>query len=211
MFGKWILPVVAVVSMVAFMGCEPPNAGTKDSAAGQSSGGVKVGQPAPAFTLEDQNGKKVSLSDYAGKVVVLEWFNKDCPFVAKHYKTGHMNGLATKYAANGVVWLAINSSDAITNDLNKAAAAEWKIDRPILNDANGTAGNAYGAVTTPAMYIINTDGKVVYEGAIDNRADTETESLSVAKNYVVQALDEVLAGKPVSEPFTKSYGCGIKY
>jgi peroxiredoxin len=172
---------------------------------------AKVGEPAPSFTLQDQTGKTVSLSDFVGKVVVLEWFNDQCPFVQKHYKTGAMNNLAAKYGKEGVVWLAVNSSNFTTNDKNAAVAKDWNIDRPILNDASGATGKAYGAKTTPGMYVIGKDGKLLYAGAIDSIDDDETSSLSKATNYVGKALDEILADKPVTTPETKSYGCSVKY
>lgn len=173
--------------------------------------GVQIGETAPAFSLEDQNGKSVSLADYSGKIVVLEWFNENCPFVQKHYNGGHMNALAKRYADKDVVWLAINSTQSANNQSNRTAAEKWKIDRPILNDSAGKVGKAYGAKSTPGMFVIGKEGKVIYEGAIDDKADTNAESLATAKNYVAQALDEILAGKRVSEPFTNSYGCSIKY
>src|SRR5690242_14893400 len=114
-----------------------------------------VGQPAPQFTLQDQNGKSISLADQMGKIVVLEWFNEDCPVVQRHYQADTMNKLATKYADKGVVWFAVNSTKDKTNDTNKAAAANWKMDRPILNDSDGTVGHAYGATNTPHMFIID--------------------------------------------------------
>jgi len=170
-----------------------------------------IGQAAPAFSLSDQNGKTVSLSDYAGKIVVLEWFNNECPFVVKHYSTGHMNALATKYSASDVVWLAINSSKSTTNERNLAVAGEWKIDRSILNDATGEVGHAYGAKTTPHMYIVDKTGKLAYMGAIDSVKSTEAGDIDGAQNYVASALDELLAGKAVSTPETASYGCSVKY
>jgi peroxiredoxin len=179
--------------------------------ASQSRAEAKVGEAAPSFSLQDQDGKTVSLSDFAGKIVVLEWFNDECPFVQKHYKTGAMNATAEKYKADGVVWLAINSSHFTTNDKNKEIAGKWNIARPILNDASGTTGKAYNAKTTPGMYVIGKDGKLAYSGAIDSNDDSDTESLSGATNYVAKALDEMLADKPVSTPETKSYGCSVKY
>ncbi|HEV7300981.1 MAG TPA: thioredoxin family protein [Tepidisphaeraceae bacterium] len=172
---------------------------------------VKVGDMAPSFTLEDQNGKTHSLSDYAGKVVVLEWFNDECPYVQKHYKEGHMNALAKQYEGKEVVWLAVNSSNFTANDKNKSIAEKWSIDRPILNDASGATGKAYGAKTTPDMFVIGTDGKVLYKGAIDNNSDSETSSIASAENHVAKALDEVLADKPVTKAETKPYGCSVKY
>lgn len=170
-----------------------------------------VGSPAPGFSLQDQDGNTVSLESLKGKIVVLEWFNNQCPFVQKFYTTGAMNRLAREYGGKGVVWLAVNSTKQKTGADNKAVAGEWKIDRPILNDSTGTTGHAYGAKTTPGMYIINAEGTLVYSGAIDDRESTETADLAGAKNYVRAALDELLAGKPVTISSTKSYGCSVKY
>ncbi|MBV8781340.1 MAG: thioredoxin family protein [Phycisphaerae bacterium] len=171
---------------------------------------MTVGQTAPAFTLTDQNGKSVSLSDYAGKLVVLEWFNDGCPFVQRHYNDGDMNATAKAYAAKGVVWLAINSTHSASASSDKSIADKWSIDRPILSDTNGTVGHAYGATNTPEIFVIGKDGKIDYFGAIDNNPQGD-KSASEVTNYVARALDEVLAGKPVSEPQTKPYGCSVKY
>ena len=172
---------------------------------------AKVGEAAPSFSLQDQNGKTVSLEDFKGKVVVLEWFNDECPFVVKHYKTGNMNSVASKYAGKDVVWIAINSTKTTTNEKNKEIAGKWSIDRPILNDADGTTGKAYDAKTTPDMFVIGKDGKLLYKGAIDSVKDTETDSIAGATNYVAKALDEILADTAVSQPETKPYGCSVKY
>lgn len=170
-----------------------------------------VGQPAPQFALQDQSGKTVNLSDYAGKVVVLEWFNNECPFVQKFYENGKMNELAKTYADQGVVWLAINSGHNTTNESNAKIASQWNIDRPILNDSAGTVGHAYGATNTPHMYVIDAQGNLVYMGAIDSIASANPADIEKAENYVVKALDEVLAGTSVTTPQTKAYGCSVKY
>jgi alkyl hydroperoxide reductase subunit AhpC len=174
------------------------------------------GQPAPAFTVTDLSGKPVRLDDYKGKTVVLEWINFGCPFVMKHYNSGNMQALQKKYA-NDVVWLAVNSTNRNHSDwadpgpLNAqlkqlgAAPARYLVDEP------GTVGQAYGAKTTPHMYIIDPTGKVVYNGAIDDKRSTNPADVKSSKNYVVAALDELKAGKPVSTPSTAPYGCTIKY
>jgi peroxiredoxin len=169
---------------------------------------VRPGQQAPAFTLQDQNGKQVSLADYAGKTVVLEWFNAQCPFVQRHYKEGTMQSLATKYAGDNVVWLAINSTSNATPAQDKKWVDRHNLSYPILGDSKGQVGQAYGAKTTPHMFIIDKSGKVVYDGAIDNDPDGDNAS---RVNYVQKALDETLAGSSVSTPETKPYGCGVKY
>lgn len=171
--------------------------------------GVAVGQAAPDFTLTDTAGKSVSLSDYAGEVVVLEWLNPDCPYVKRHYKAGTMKRLATTYGAEGVVWLTINT----TNYMDAAANAEFKaandLPYPILVDQSGEVGHLYGAATTPHMYIIDGDGKLVYVGAIDD--DPRGDRGDGATNYVAAALDEVLAGNSVTTAETRPYGCSVKY
>jgi peroxiredoxin len=175
-----------------------------------------VGQAAPAFAVTDLAGKPVSLSDYKGKTVVLEWNNFGCPFVQKHYRSGNMQALQKKYG-NDVVWLAVNSTNKDSSDwtaapkLTKqlqdfgAAPTRYLVDEP------GTVGMAYGAKVTPHMYIIDPAGKVVYNGAIDDKRSTSLEDVKIAKNYVAAALDEIKAGKPVSVASTNPYGCTVKY
>jgi peroxiredoxin len=170
---------------------------------------AKLGAKAPVFTLKDQTGKPVSLSDFAGKIVVLEWFNDGCPFVQKHYKSGSMNSTAARYGDKDVVWLAINSTDSASVETNAKVAQEWKIDRPILDDSAGTVGHLYGATNTPHMFIVDKDGKLVYSGAIDS--DSSRKLSADATNYVANALDELLQGKPISQNETKPYGCTVKY
>jgi len=174
------------------------------------------GQPAPGFTLTDLAGKPVNLADYKGKTVVLEWHNFGCPFVQKHYKSGNMQALQKKYG-NDVVWLAVNSTnaghqdymkpDALTKTLTDFGAAPAKY----LMDEPGKVGLAYGAKTTPHMYIIDGTGKVVYNGAIDDNRSANPADVKGAKNFVAAALDEMKAGKPVSTSSTSPYGCTIKY
>lgn len=175
-----------------------------------------AGQSAPAFTVNDLSGKAVNLADYKGRTVVLEWHNFGCPFVQKHYRSGNMQSLQKKYA-NDVVWLAVNSTRRSSSDYTEpaelakqlndfgAAQAKYLVDEP------GSVGMAYGAKTTPHMYIIDPAGKVVYNGAIDDKRSTRLEDVKTAKNYVVAALEEMKAGKPVSTPSTTPYGCTVKY
>jgi len=199
---KYLLSTLALAAMLAFS-----FAGDKE----KGMAGPKPGDAAPSFALQDQNGQTVTLDQLKGKVVVLEWFNNECPFVQKFYKGGHMNQWASSYMGKDVVWLAINTTSGKTNADNKAIATEWKIDRPILNDSTGEVGHAYGSKNTPTMYIIDKEGKIAYRGAIDNKSVPDTGAISGATNYVAKALDEILAGKPVSEPMTKAYGCSVKY
>jgi peroxiredoxin len=177
--------------------------------AAEPASSAKIGAPAPQFTLDSQDGKPVSLTDYAGKIVVLEWFNDGCPIVQRHYKAGDMNAAANEYAPKGVIWLAINSTRDTDDAHNKEAASKMAIDRPILNDATGLVGHQYGATNTPNMFVIGKDGTLAYMGAIDN--DPNGDMTSGKINYVTQALDQVLAGQSVSTPQTKPYGCSVKY
>lgn len=171
--------------------------------------GVSVGDAAPNFTLADTAGKAVSLSDFEGKIVVLEWLNPDCPFVKRHYKAGTMKGLAAEYADDGVVWLTINSTDYMDAAANAKFKADNKLPYTILVDQSGEVGHLYGAVTTPHMYIIDAGGTLVYIGAIDD--DPRGNKGESAVNYVAAALDEVVAGQAVATAETKPYGCSVKY
>ena len=176
-----------------------------------------VGQAAPAFSATDSSGKTVSLSDYKGKFVVLEWLNHGCPFVRKHYESGNMQKLQATYTAKGVVWLSVASSAEgkegyMTAEQSKTAYEEkHSVATDVILDADGKVGKAFGARTTPHMFIIGPDAKVIYAGAIDDNDSTRASAISGAKNYIAQALDEALAGKTVSEPSTEPYGCSVKY
>jgi peroxiredoxin len=185
----------------------------KNKDEGKKGETAKVGEAAPAFTLKDLDGKAHNLSDFRGKTVVLEWFNPECPFVVKHHKTNKTFAeLYENYQSKDVVFLAINSGAAGKQgngvELNKKMKDEWKIQYPILVDEDGKVGRAFGAKTTPHMFVIDKDGKLVYAGAIDNNRD---RSKAGDKNYVKNALDAVLAGKPVEESSTQPYGCSVKY
>jgi peroxiredoxin len=175
-----------------------------------------AGQPAPAFTATDLAGKPVNLADYKGKTVVLEWHNFGCPFVQKHYRSGNMQALQKKYG-NDVVWLAVNSTHKSSSDYTEPAKLTTQLQgfnaapAKYLMDEPGTVGLAYGAKTTPHMYIIDPSGKVVYNGAIDDKRSPNVEDVKTAKNYVVAALDEMKAGKPVTVASTAPYGCSVKY
>lgn len=164
---------------------------------------------APEFELKDSEGKEVKLSDYKGKVVVLEWLNPECPFVKRHYKDGTFKKLSEKYAGKGVQWLAIDSSAHHDADTIRHSKAELGIGYPVLADGTGEVGKLYGAKTTPHMFVVDASGKLAYEGAIDD--DKSGENAGSRVNYVEKALDELLAGKPVSSPQTQPYGCSVKY
>ncbi len=177
-----------------------------------------VGEKAPDFTLTDTNGQSHSLSDFAGKIVVLEWLNHGCPFVQKLYPEGGdgiMPALQNKYTQQGVIWLSINSTnpdhkDFLTNEqANEKSEKTGASPTAVLVDAEGEVGKAYGAKTTPHMFIINQDGILVYAGAIDNNPTPQVKGDE--ENFVAAALDELLAGKPVTNSATRAYGCSVKY
>ena len=175
-----------------------------------------VGKPAPDFTVTDLAGKPVRLADYKGKTVVLEWHNFGCPFVQKHYRSGNMQALQKKYGKD-VVWLAVNSTNKSASDWMEPGPLTAELKRfeaqpaAYLVDEPGKMGMAYGAKTTPHMYIIDPAGTVVYNGAIDDKRSTDVADVKTAKNYVVAALDELKAGKAVSTATTAPYGCTVKY
>jgi len=170
--------------------------------------GVAVGSKAPDFTLKDQSGHEVALSSSDGSIRVLEWVNPDCPFVQRHYAAGTMKKLAEHYAGDGVVWLAINSTSTMAAAGSVVFRDSHDLPYPVLIDRDGTVGHLYGAATTPHMFVIDGNGTVVYEGAID---DDPRGTEEAPTNYVAAALDSLLAGKPVAIPETKPYGCSVKY
>ncbi|MEO7435318.1 MAG: thioredoxin family protein [Candidatus Binatia bacterium] len=177
----------------------------------------KVGQPAPDFSATDLNGKTRSLSEFKGKYVVLEWHNQSCPFVKKHYESGNMQKLQKDLTAKGAVWLSIISSAEgaqgfVTPEQEKAYLAEKKATpTDVLFDPEGKVGHAYGAKTTPHMFVIDDKGMLVYAGAIDDNPSSDAADAATAKNFVRAAYDEASAGKPVSTASTAPYGCGVKY
>jgi peroxiredoxin len=200
---KTSLLVLAVSSVVAttLLADAPPAPGTA----------------APDFSLKDSKGKTHSVSEYKGKYVVLEWFNPECPFVKKHYDSGNMQKLQQEYTGKGVVWLSIDSSSpgaegSLSPEQAEKTIDSWKTRQTaLLLDPDGKAGHAYGARNTPDMVIVNPDGKVIYAGAIDSIKSTHATDIPKSTNYVKSALDEAMAGKPVSNPTTQPYGCGVKY
>ena len=176
-----------------------------------------VGSAAPDFSAPDSKGKSQSLSQYKGKFVVLEWFNPECPFVKKHYGSGNMQKLQEEYTGKGVVWLSVDSSAPgaegnVTAEQGEKIITGWKGHQTALVlDPDGKIGRAYGAKNTPHMFVINPEGKVVYEGAIDSKRTPNPADIASSTNYVKQALDEALAGKAVTTADTKPYGCSVKY
>lgn len=177
----------------------------------------RVGTVAPAFSVVDAKGKTQSLADYKGKYVVLEWFNPECPFVKKHYGSGNMQKLQQEAATHGVTWLTIDSSAAgkegnLTPDAANAKNAEWKMaSTAFLLDQDGKVGQAYGAKNTPHMFVINPEGKLIYEGAIDDKPTANPADIAGATNYVRAAITDAMANRPVANPTTKPYGCSVKY
>lgn len=198
---KAMYPIVAVAIGAMLIAGQQGN----QSAAAKA----KIGEAAPAFTLKDTDGNDVSLSDHQGKLIVLEWFNPDCPVVVRWYEDGGMNKVYDKYKDKDVVWLAINTTAGHTVEADKKAMEKWSIARPVLNDADGKVGRMYGAKTTPHMYIIDKEGRLAYAGGIDD--DPSGRKGDKAVNYVSKALDELLAGESVSTPESTPYGCNVKY
>ncbi len=175
---------------------------------------VESGQPAPDFTFTALSGKTQKLSDYRGKVVVLEWLSPACPFVLRHYRSGNLPATQAAAAADGVVWLQINSS--AMGDLDPVATAEWQkkqgaVATAYIRDQGGKIGRLYGAQTTPHLYVIAKDGTLAYQGAIDDQPSASLAMTTSAHNYVKAALAALKAGRPVEKPTTQPYGCGVKY
>ena len=178
---------------------------------------AKVGEPAPNFTATDSNGKVHSLSSYRGKFVVLEWHNQGCPYTQKHYKSGNMERLQKEWTHKGVIWLTVISSAPGTQGYVTAEQENDYMRRmnaaptAALLDPTGDLGHLYGAKTTPQMFIINPDGVLIYDGAIDDKPTTDEADIATSRNYVSLALSEAMAGKPVSAPTSRPYGCSVKY
>ena len=170
------------------------------------------GRRAPAFELKSFDGQTVSLAQYKGRVVVLEWFNMDCPFSKYHHETkSTMVDLAKKYKSKEVVWLTINSTNNTTPEANQAFAKRHKLPFPILDDRAGRVGRAYGARTTPHMIIVDKEGLIAYNGAIDSAPLGKAKEGVEAIGYVDQALAQLMSGRKVSTPATPPYGCSVKY
>lgn len=185
--------------------------------AAESRAEVETNKPAPDFTFVDIEGTSGKLSDFKGKVVVLEWFNQGCPFVRKHYDSHKMQDLQRKYTEKDVVWIAINSTGEGYQDYRNAGESVKDVDSNgtsatyVVLDPEGKTGTLYGAKTTPHIFIINEEGILVYQGAADDIKSTDVADIEKADNYIDAALTEVLAGKPVTVPETKAYGCSVKY
>ena len=178
---------------------------------------VKVGGSAPDFQATDSNGKSESLDQYRGKYVVLEWHNQGCPYTRKHYTSGNMQALQKEWTAKGVVWLTVISSAPGEQGYVTAAQENGYLSKmhaaptAVPLDAQGKVGKLYSARTTPQMVVIDPAGKMIYDGAIDDRPTPDPEDIKGAKNYVDEALTAAMAGKPVPTPYTRPYGCSVKY
>lgn len=206
--------LIMFLAVFAVYGLSSSNRLTGETAAVE---GPSINNPAPDFKLSDITGNEVSLSSFKGNYVVLEWTNYECPFVIKHYSTGNMQALQEKNIAKGITWLTINSSAPgkqghFPPEKWKELAAERNSSpTAILLDPDGKVGKLYMARTTPEMFLINPEGKIIYMGAIDDKSGRDPEEVKAATNYVQLAIDQALAGKPVETQVTRSYGCSVKY
>ncbi|HMK30163.1 MAG TPA: thioredoxin family protein [Terriglobales bacterium] len=178
---------------------------------------AKIGEPAPNFTATDSNGKTEQLSAFKGKFVVLEWHNRSCPFTQKHYTSHNMQNLQKEWTSKGVVWLTVISSApgkqgyVTAEDENAYVKQMGASPTAVLLDPTGALGHLYDAKTTPHLFIISPDGVLIYNGAIDDHASTDASDIPNSKNYVEAALAEATAGKPVTTPSSRPYGCSVKY
>lgn len=185
--------------------------------ASAANAAVKPGEKAPDFSLADTKGKKISLADYRGKYVILEWTNDQCPFVQKHYGSDNMQSLQKTYTGKGHIWLTINSSapgkqgHVTPAQADKLTASRNAVPTAVLLDETGVVGQAYGAKTTPHMYIIDPAGKLLYMGGIDNIPSADKADIATATNYVKATFADIEAGRPVAVALSQPYGCGVKY
>ena len=205
---SWFVPATAAVVIAG---------ATISTFTVNTSATVRVGSPAPNFTAKTSTGQTVSLSDYKGKVVVLEWTNHECPFVVKHYSTGNMQKLQQEAKAKGVVWFSVVSSAPgqqgfVTAEQANAVVKEKKASpTAVLLDPAGTLGKLYGARTTPHMFVIDKAGQLQYMGAIDDAPSLANQDVTKANNYVRAALGQIMAGQKVTTSTTQPYGCSVKY
>lgn len=182
-----------------------------------SAAAQQTGEMAPEFTLTDSNGNEHSLSDFRGQVVVLEWLNHDCPFVRKFYSAGEMQRLQEMYTNEGVVWLSVISSapgkqgHMSPDGINTAIEEHGSKQTAVLIDEDGEVGRSYNARTTPHMFVIDAEGMLRYNGAMDDQPSANPATLEEAENYVVNALDATLNGRDVANSTTRPYGCSVKY
>jgi len=216
---EYFVLVLVLTTLLAFPYISNAESGGASSGfnAGNPLGKITPGKPAPKFELPDTKGNTIKLSDYKGKYVVLEWFNHGCPFVRKHYDSGNMQKLQKAYTGKGVIWLSICSSapgkqgNCSASEHNTMFAEKHAAPTAVLMDVDGKVGHLYGATSTPDMFIIDPKGILIYAGAIDDTPGTDITEISTAKNYVKQALDESMAGKPITTAHTRPYGCFVHY
>ncbi|MBN1795053.1 MAG: redoxin domain-containing protein [Sedimentisphaerales bacterium] len=210
-----VIAAVLIIGQIALANCGNCGSSADKSGCGKDCDHKEKAAPdvAPAFTLQNYDGTEVSLANYKGKIVVLEWFNYQCPFDVYHYETTPtMQNLAARYKDKDVVFLSINSTSHQKTEENKAFAEKNNVQHPILDDRSGKVGRAYKATRTPHMFIIDEKGKIVYQGAIDNAPLGKLpEGQKEVLNFVDMALGELTAGKPVTIQQTREYGCTVKY
>jgi peroxiredoxin len=210
-------PAPEAAEVAAAPAAAAPAAAPAAAAPAAAAQGAQVGLAAPDFSLPDLDGKQVSLSQFKGKPVVLEWFNPGCPFVRNSHTKGSLKTTAATETAKGVTWLAINSGatgkQGAGAEASRKGAGEFAMQHPVLLDESGSVGKLYGAERTPQLYVINAEGVLVYRGAVDNSPDGEQQSPEGGKlvNYVTAALDSVRSGAAVAQAETKPYGCTVKY
>ena len=210
---------------VSLGGCDPDSstpaardvdpATRMDHAPGKwsSAAGVSVLE----MVLTDTAGNEIQLADYKGKYVVLEWLNHDCPFVRKHYDSGNMQKLQATYTSKGVVWLSIISSapgeqgNLPPDEIDELTRQKKASPTAVIIDSSGDMGRAFDAKVTPHMFVLNPDGRAIYNGAIDDKKSTDVADVKDAKNYVAVTLDNAMAGKPLEKHWNMAYGCSIKY
>jgi hypothetical protein len=179
--------------------------------------GPSIGKTAPDFLGTDSNGKTVALKDLRGHIVVLEWSNNQCPFVGKHYRSGNMQALQKEATKQGVIWLTVLSSapgaqgNVTAAEANELTRSRGAAPTAVILDPSGTIGRAYGARTTPHMFVIDKSGTLAYMGGMDDKATTDVADIPTAKSYVRLALTAVMSGTPVQDPVTRPYGCSVKY
>ena len=213
---KYTVFSFAAASVLLLAGCSQPAEQKADQPAAKEAAANAGGQVAPAFQLASADGKQVSLADFRGKTVVLEWTNEGCPYVKKHY-SGAMQKLQKEAVADGVVWLTIVSSAPGEQGYVEGESAKNWGQRfnagftHLLLDPTGATGRAYGAKTTPDMRVIDGEGRIIYAGGIDDKPTNKVEDLAGARNFVRAALDDHAAGRPVTTAFAQPYGCAIKY
>jgi peroxiredoxin len=178
---------------------------------------VQPGSAAPDFSARDTHGQAHTLAEYKGKYVVLEWHNRECPYTHKHYESGNMQRLQKEWTSKGVVWFTVISSAPGEQGYMTAGGENSYLEKvnasptAVLLDPTGQLGHLYGAKSTPHMFVISPEGVLIYNDAIDDKPTTDADDIASAHNYVSEALEEAMAGKAVSTPTTRPYGCSVKY